>query len=66
MRRITRLKREALESCKRRGHDMGKFTSFIFTHTAKCKKCGMWVQVDERPLQNGIEIGGTAVGRKCK
>lgn len=66
MRRITRLKREAIDSCKSRGHDMGRFASFIFTHTAECKKCKMWVQVDERPLPNGIEIGGTAVGRNCK
>lgn len=67
MKKLERLKKEALESCKFRGHNMFKFSS-RGDHTAvsKCKKCYMGVWVETRPLPNEIEIGGNAVALNCE
>lgn len=70
MRKIDRLRREALRSCNARGHDMTKFKSQLRASSRKvkyasCKRCGKYVQVIEKPLPNEIDIGGTAVALNC-
>ena len=65
MRRIERLKKEALHSCKQRGHKMSKFISWPRSCMAECSVCGLYVQVIAKPLPNEIEIGGTAVAQNC-
>jgi len=65
MRRIERLKKEALHSCKRRGHEMSRWTTWPRSYMSECVKCGLYVQVIPKPLPNEIEIGGTAVAVNC-
>ena len=70
MRKIDRLRLEALDACKFRGHEMGPFhrsdrALHRRTATSECGTCGMMVGIDERPLPNGIEIGGEAVASGC-
>jgi hypothetical protein len=62
---IGSLKKEALEVCKIRGHDMNKFTNSGNSATSFCRKCGGYVDVTLKPLPNGISIGGSALGRDC-
>ncbi len=59
---ITELQDEALESCKFRGHKMGKFNKY---NISECTICKAWVQVDDKPAPNGIDIGGPAVALHC-
>jgi len=79
MRKIERLRKEALESCKFRGHEMEKFRihktgSFRGTIPIKmvrkmsstCTICGREVTINVRPLPNEIEIGGEAVALNCE
>lgn len=69
MRKIERLKKEALESCKLRGHNMKRFIRHDYWPTvryAHCRNCGRQVVVNSRPQPNGIEIGGEAVALNCK
>ena len=64
-----RLKIEALESCKFRGHDMGRFRQhsfFLNRHYSHCKKCNMQVEVNRQPMPNQIDIGGEAVALNCE
>lgn len=67
MRKIERLRKEALESCKFRGHHMGLFCR-LFKHwwNSKCKVCDMKVCINDEPDPNGIEIGGEAVALHCR
>jgi len=74
MTRLDKLKREALESCRLRGHDMGYFKTQIDypkgtgrrqVAISYCKHCKMYVQVDSYPEPNGIDIGGNAVAINC-
>lgn len=75
MKKINRLQREALESCKFRGHDMKKFQhrkngrmdgGFAELSFSVCKKCGMEVHCDTHPAPNGIDISGEAVALHCE
>lgn len=77
MKKIDRLKKEALMACQWTGHKMGKWTNLTYgegwrnpgpryTASAECQECGMLVDVDTRPPANGIEIGGEAVALFCK
>ena len=72
MRIITRLKREAIDSCRFRGHRMGKWEILDYNGfnkmvcASRCKNCNMEVVVDTKPLPNGIDIGGKAVALNCK
>lgn len=63
MRKIEELKREALESCKFRGHKMKRFLDFDGLSVSVCKICEMEVAVIPHPY--GIEIGGEAVALHC-
>ena len=63
-----RLKLQALESCKFRGHDMKRFRQnsfYLNRHESSCKKCGMYVEINRQPMPNQIDIGGTAVALHC-
>ncbi|MDP1614797.1 MAG: hypothetical protein Q8L68_03280 [Methylococcales bacterium] len=74
MRKLDRLKREALDACKFRGHRMGRFVSYnpafgirsTTTAFAFCTVCHRAVGIDAKPLPNGIEIGGEAVALNCE
>jgi len=66
MRKIERLKREALEACRFRGHTMHPFINFGVTAYSQCKICGRSVAVHPYPRPNDIEIGGEAVALHCR
>lgn len=70
MRKIVRLKTEALQAAQARGHSLGHFitttgSDFRRTALAECSKCGAWVQVNTHPAPNQIDIGGPAVAIGC-
>lgn len=74
MKTIDMLKKEALESCRFRGHNMGHFNQGKsgrgrgrITALSYCKtpSCGGWVCVDTFPPPDGIDIGGSAVALHC-
>lgn len=74
MRRIERLRLEALETCRVRGHRMSRFYAVPYWSTgipnsgkrgSTCLTCGAWVQIRSYPLPNEIVIGGPAVARNC-
>ena len=66
MRTIDRLKKEALESCELRGHIMGRFAHVAPERAYSiCRRCGLEVTVDSRPMPNEIDIGGQAVALSC-
>lgn len=72
MRKIDRLKKEALESCKFREHKMSRFEHSKTgrnrkTAWAHCTNpnCDGWVCVDTYPPPDGIDIGGSAVAMYC-
>lgn len=66
MRKIERLKREALESCRFRGHRMKRFLDFKGFSVSSCRVCDRQVVVVPYPLPNGIDIGGGAVALGCE
>lgn len=67
MRKIERLRLEALESCRLRGHTMGLFQSFDDTQKfAYCLICNKQVVINVHPAPNEIEIGGEAVALGCE
>lgn len=64
----TRLKKEALEACQFRGHDMKRFKQhsfFLNRHYSHCKRCDMQVEVNRQPMPNQIDIGGEAIALFC-
>jgi len=66
MKKLERLRREALESCKFRGHKMALFIhKYQHCWFSKCQCCGKEVTVVDNPQPNGIEIGGEAVALNC-
>lgn len=74
MRKIDRLRKEALQSCNARGHKMGRFIhdklpcnthGFHYVGFAECKECGAYVEILTHPQPNQIEIGGPAVAINC-
>jgi len=65
MQKIERLKREALKSCRFRGHKMKRFLDYTDLSVSVCKICEMEVAVIPHPSPNGIEIGGEAVALHC-
>jgi hypothetical protein len=61
-----RLKKEAMEACGFRGHEMERFTKlekgkFI----SRCIYCEKEVIITLKPLPNEIDIGGEAVALNC-
>lgn len=74
MRKIDRLRHEALQSCNSRGHTMKRFryaTTSIYSPSipdfgySECKICKAHVVLDTSPAPNGIDIGGPAVAIGC-
>lgn len=69
MTKLERLRLEALESCRWRGHDMGQFRQADFfkdtLRYAHCKVCGLQVVINSRPQPNEIDIGGRALAMGC-
>ena len=69
MRRINRLRLEALESCNWRGHKMERFKYRKWTNRivgwSGCKICGKSVNINSNPAPNGIDIVGEAVALGC-
>lgn len=65
MLKIERLKREALESCKFRGHKMKPFLDYADFSISSCKNCNKTVMVIPSPPPNGIDISGEAVALGC-
>ena len=70
MRKLERLRLEALEACKWRGHDMHNFVHYPNhgrrTKFSRCRKCGKHVVVNAHPFPNEIDIGGEAVALECE
>jgi hypothetical protein len=66
MRKIERLKREALESCRFRGHKMERFLDYESYAVSACKNCCKVVVVIPSPSPNEIDIGGEAVALGCE
>ncbi len=65
--KFARLKSEAMEACKYRGHDMNRWNEYHpGVASTACKNCGMDVGVDIKPPPNGIDIGGEAVALTCQ
>lgn len=64
-----RLRREALDSTRFRGHNMRVFhwdrTLDRWRGFSTCRECGMYVQVLTHPMPNDIDIGGEAVATNC-
>lgn len=68
MRKIRRLRLEALEACAFRGHTMSNFVTYHNSpdnRFAYCIDCGMRVDINAKPAANGIDIGGEAVALTC-
>ena len=68
MNKIDALRREAKRFSESRGHKMGYFKAgsyYKHISISFCKVCGMYVQVNPKPLPNEIEIGGNAVSLNC-
>ena len=70
MTRVARLRFEAMQVARCRGHDMGRMTRVFVadgrkTWQSECRKCGAWVQVQPNPAPNGVDIGGEAVALEC-
>jgi len=65
MTRFDRLRREALASCKIRGHKMRSLARGIDFAIWTCSVCGAGVQVLTHPQPNEIDIGGPAVALNC-
>lgn len=66
MRIAERLRKEALESCKWRGHGMKQFHWQNKNRAfACCKRCSAFVVINSRPAPNEIDICGDAVALDC-
>lgn len=66
MRRIDRLRKEAMEATKFRGHKMCRYWDGTRLHHMKyCLNCGRQVFIDLYPSPNSIDISGEAVALNC-
>lgn len=68
MRKIERLKREAIKSCEGRMHVMNRFHRGEYNRSAAhsyCVNCDATVMVNARTGINDIDISGTAVAIEC-
>jgi hypothetical protein len=67
MKKLERLRKEALKCCTFRGHQMKP--SIHLTKNSwwsECKMCGKTVVVTDNPAPNDIELGGEALALGCK
>jgi len=66
MRKLERLRKEALESCKFHGHKMKPFSrKYRYWWDSECKVCGMRVNLNAEPYPDAIEIRGDAITLHC-
>ena len=66
MRKIERLRIEALATCKFRGHKMEPFSrKYRHWWNADCKICGRRVYISDEHRPNGNDIDGEAVALDC-
>ncbi len=70
MRKIERLRKEAIDACNFRGHKMACFAHSHYDDTGNhctsyCTVCNMRVFVCDNPLPNEVDICGRAVGCSC-
>lgn len=67
MKKLQRLKLEAIGSCKFRGHTMNEWSDSDDgkSSATDCSACGMIVHVDTDPAPNDIDVGGEAVALHC-
>ena len=70
---IKKLIKEAIEAATWRGHELGKFEHGVMNSYpggkyayAECIYCSKWVQCEENPSPNSIDIGGPAIAVGCK
>lgn len=67
MRKVERLRIEALEACENRLHNMNRFEHYAKGRCfSTCKFCGKAVSVIARPAPNEIDIAGEAVALQCE
>lgn len=72
---IKRLKKEALEACVFRGHDMKRYHSwvsgilregnYVIGYSSSCKTCGKFVYINLEAGPSDIDIHGEAVALNC-
>ena len=64
---IEKLKKEAIEACNFRGHDMGDWEDSITENWSysRCRNCSKQVTVETNPAPNSIDISGEAVAIGC-
>lgn len=66
---LKKLQKEALISTNFRGHSIKWDTPYHgeskSIRLGTCKVCGAWVQINTKPLPNGVDIGGPAVALNC-
>ena len=61
-----RLKKEAMDAAKWRGHKFsGKWQVDRKSFMRECSVCKAWVAVELKPAPNSIDIGGSAVALNC-
>ncbi|KKM14293.1 hypothetical protein LCGC14_1707600 [marine sediment metagenome] len=66
MKKLERLRKEALASCESRGHKMQQFSrKYRHWWSSACRTCSKMVLLNDNPLPNEIEIGGEAVALGC-
>ncbi len=70
MDKLNRLKSEALQSTKFRGHVMNQWIddnhSWSKYASCECLKCGRSVRVELTPAPNSTDISGEAVALSCE
>jgi hypothetical protein len=66
---LNALRLEANDAADRRGHAIAwgepHVTGRRSIQNGVCSVCGEWVQINDTPLPNDIEIGGPAVAINC-
>jgi hypothetical protein len=69
MTKVERLKREAKDGARWRGHTMNRFIAYVTgdgrVYVSTCKRCMRSVSVNPAPPPNGIDVGGEAVALNC-
>ena len=68
MKTYDKLRKEALESCRFRGHKMlrfKKYGAYKDKGHSICEKCAKSVWIDCAPPPNGIDVSGEAVALGC-
>ncbi|KKN55877.1 hypothetical protein LCGC14_0577680 [marine sediment metagenome] len=66
MRTLERLRKEALETCRFRGHKMNQFNrKYRHWWSSECKTCKKRVHLNDEPYPNEINISGEAVALHC-